>query len=255
MLSQLLVSEVFAFLLVFCRLGSAMMLLPGFGEIYIPVRVRLMMALAFSLILSPVLVLPPVPQTVGSLIALLVAEILTGIFLGGISRLLIAAIHMGGMIISYQASLVSALVPDMAQAQGQSQGTVLGNMLSVTAVVLIFTTDLHHVMLKGLADSYSLFLPGQFPLVQDFANHAVQTLNGAFRMAMQIAAPHIVAGVLLYLGAGIIARLMPNIQIFFIMLPAQLMLSFFILMVAASAIMMWYMDYFRDTMSAFLAPG
>lgn len=254
MLSQLLVSEVFAFLLVFCRLGSALMLLPGFGEIYIPVRVRLMMALAFSLILSPVITMPPVPSTTFGLVGLIGAEILIGLFLGGLSRMLIATVHMAGMIISYQASLVSALVPDLAQAQGQAQGTVLGNLLSVTAVVLIFATDLHHVMLKGLADSYSLFLPGQFPMVQDFANHAAQTLSGTFRMAMQMAAPHIVAGILLYLGAGIIARLMPGIQIFFIILPAQLLLSFFILMVAASAILMWYMDYFRDTLGAFIAP-
>lgn len=254
MLSQLLISEIFAFLLVFCRLGSAIMLLPGFGEIYIPMRARLMMALAFSLILSPVITMPAVPTTVFGLIGLISAEILIGLFMGGLSRMLIAAVHMGGMIISYQSSLVSALVPDMAQAQGQSQGTVLGNLLSVTAVVLIFTTDLHHVMLKGLADSYSLFLPGQFPLVQDFADHATQTINSSFRMAMQMAAPHLVAGTLLYLAAGIIARLMPNIQIFFIMLPAQLMLSFFILMVAASAILMWYMDYFKDTLGGFLAP-
>lgn len=253
MLSQLLVSEIFAFLLVFCRLGSAIMLLPGFGEIYIPVRVRLMLALAFSLVVSPVIAnLPPVPETVAGLVGLIAAEILTGLFMGALSRLLIATLHMAGMIIAYQASLVSALVQDLTQAQAQS--AAVGNLLSVAAVVLIFATDLHHMMLKALADSYTLFLPGQFLLVEDFANHATQTLNGAFRMAMQLAAPHIVTGVLLYLGAGIIARLMPNIQIFFIILPAQLALSFFILMVAASAMMMWYLDYFSDTLSGFLAP-
>jgi flagellar biosynthetic protein FliR len=254
MLSQFLVSELFAFLLIFCRLGSAIMLLPGFGEIYVAVRVRLMLAIFFSLTLTPALAsaLPAAPATTFGVFTLLLGEIMTGLFLGMLARLLIAAIHIGGMIIAYQSSLASALLPDISQVQGQ--GTSLGNLLGIVAVVLIFATDLHHMMLKTLADSYTLFLPGQFPLVEDFANHATQTVSGAFRMAMQISAPHLVIGVILYLGAGIISRLMPNIQIFFILMPPQILLSFFILMIAFSSIMMWYLNYFRDALSGFLAP-
>ena len=252
MLSQFLTSEIFAFLLVFCRLGSAFMVLPGFGEAYVAARIRLMLALMFSLLLVPSLnTLPPVPDTVLGLFSLILAEILTGLFLGGLSRMLIAAIHIGGMIIAYQSSLISALVPDINQ---QGQGTSLGNFLSVSAVVLLFATDLHHLMLRGLADSYSLFLPGHFPIVADFANHATQIVNGAFRMAMQLAAPHVVIGIMLYLASGIIARLMPNIQIFFIMIPPQILLSFFILMISISAILMWYMEYFQENLSVFLGP-
>ncbi len=254
MLSQFLTSEIFAFLLVFCRLGSAFMLLPGFGEAYIAVRVRLFLALTFSLVLVPVVThsLPAIPTTVFGLIGLLLAEILIGLFMGGLSRMLISALHMAGMIIAYQSSLVSALVPDITQGHGQD--TAIGNLLTLTAVTLLFATDLHHVMIKGLADSYTLFLPGQFPMVEDFANHASQTINGAFRMAMQLASPSLVIGVILYLGSGIISRLMPNIQIFFIMMAPQLLLSFFILMVTFSAIMLWYLDYFKDTLGGFLAP-
>jgi flagellar biosynthetic protein FliR len=252
-LSQFLVSELFAFLLIFCRLGSAMMLLPGFAEAYVSARARLMMALMFSLVLTPVITnLPPVPQTTFGLFALILAEILTGLFFGGLTRMLIAALHMAGMIIAYQSSLISALVPDIAQ--GQSQATSLGNFLGVSAVVLLFATDMHHLMLKSLVDSYSLFIPGHFPMVEDFANHASQMMNGAFRLAMQLAAPYIVIGVLLYLGAGIISRLMPNMQIFFILMPPQILLSFFILMLTVSALLMWYMNYFRETLSGFLAP-
>jgi flagellar biosynthetic protein FliR len=253
MLSQFLTSQIFAFLLIFCRLGSAMMLLPGFGEAYVAPRVRLMLALMFSLTLVPVVHnLPPLPATVTELFGIMIAEIAVGLFFGAITRMLIATVHMAGMIIAYQASLISALVPDIAQ--GQSQVTSLGNFLSMAVVVLLFTTDLHHLMLKSLADSYTLFLPGHFPLVEDFSTHAVQTMNGAFRMAMQMAAPYIVVGIILFLAMGIIARLMPNIQIFFIMVAPQLLLSFFIFMVTISSVLMWYMDYFKDSLSGFLAP-
>lgn len=253
MLSAFLITEIFSFLLIFCRLGTAMMLLPGFGEAYVAPRVRLMMALLFSLLLTPVVAaLPPPPESVFGLLSLLLAEILVGLFFGTFARLLIAALHIGGSIIAYQAGLVSALVPSLSQTQAQD--TSLGNFLSVAAVTLLFATDLHHLMLRGLADSYSLFPPGQFPAVADMASHLSQTVSGAFRAAMQIAAPHLVIGVLAYLAAGIIARLMPNIQIFFIMVPPQLLLSFFVLMVTASTILLWYMEYFKTSVGTFLTP-
>jgi flagellar biosynthetic protein FliR len=253
MLQHFLLTEIFAFLLIFCRLGSAFMLLPGFGELYVPPRVRLAMALLFSLTLTPVLhALPPVPDTVFGLFRLLVAEILVGIFLGGLSRFLISAMHIAGTVIAYQSSLASALTQGITQFSGQD--TSLGNFLSMSAVTLIFATDLHYLMLRGLADSYTLFLPGQFPPVEDFANHATHMVSGAFRMAMQMAAPNIVVGLMMSLGAGLIARLVPNIQIFFLMMAPQLLISFSVLMITFSAIMMWYMDYFRETLGTFLAP-
>ena len=254
MLSHFLVSQLFAFMLVFCRLGSALMLLPGFGEAYVPVRVRLLMAAVMSALLASALKgLPEAPATVVGLIGLVSAEILVGLFIGGLSRMLVAAIHMAGMIIAYQSSLASALTQDVTQSQGQ--GTSLGNMLGYTSLVLLFCTDLHHVMLRGIADSYTLFLPGQFPHVGGFAEHASKTMNDAFHMAMQIAAPYIVVGLLLYLSAGIISKLMPNIQIFFILMAPQLLLSFCIMMVSISAIMLWYMEYFKTTLAGFLAPN
>jgi flagellar biosynthesis protein FliR len=252
MLSQFLTAELFAFLLVFCRLGSALMLLPGFGELYVASRVRLMLALFFSMVLAPALTLPSAPGSVATLIALLFSEILIGLFIGGIARMLISTMHITGSIIAYQSSLSSALTTDIAGFS--SQDTSLGNMLSMTAVVLLFVTDLHHVLLKGLSESYTLFLPGQFPLVEDLANHATRTMSSVFQMAMHLAAPSIVVGMMLYLGAGILARLMPNMQIFFIMMAPQLLISFFILMVTISSIMLWYMDFLRESVLKFLIP-
>jgi len=252
MLSQFLTAQLFAFLLIFCRLGSAIMLLPGFGEAYVAPRIRLFLALLFSVLMVPVLQTFPIPATVGGLMQLIFAEILVGIFFGALARMMIAGIHMAGSIIAYQSSLSSALTNDITAFQGQD--TSLGNLLSMTSVVLIFVTDMHHYMLKGLAESYTLFLPGQFPMVEDFANHATHMMSATFQTAMQMAAPSIVVGMMLYLGAGIISRLMPNMQVFFIMMAPQLLLSFFILMVTISAIMLWYMEFFRETLASFLSP-
>lgn len=234
-------------------MGSAIMILPGFGESYVPTRVRLLLAAVFSVLIAPVIQhLPPMPNNIMNLFTLLFAEILIGLFLGGLSRMLISAVHMAGMIIAYQSSLASAVTQDLTLSQ--AQGTSLGNLLGMSALVLLFATDLHHLMLRGLADSYTLFTAGQFPRVDDFANHATHTINGSFQMAMKIAAPHIVIGLIIYLGAGIIARLMPNIQIFFLLMAPQLLISFFILMISSSAIMLWYIEYVKDSLGGFLTP-
>jgi flagellar biosynthesis protein FliR len=253
MLSQFLMTEVFAFLLIFCRLGAAIMMLPGFGEAYVSPRVRLMLALMFSLILVPMIhTLPAIPTTIFGLVTLIVGEIAIGLFMGGLSRLLISAMHMAGMIIAFQSGLASVLVQDVTQTQ--SQASALGNFLSVSALIVLFSLDLHHLMLRGLANSYTLFLPGQFPIIGDFAEHASQMLNRAFIMAMQLAAPHLVIGIILNLGAGILARLIPNIHIFFILLAPQIVLSFFVLMISFSTIMLWYEEYFRTALNSFIAP-
>ena len=253
MLSQFLVSQLFAFLLVFCRIGSAIMLLPGFAEVYVAPRVRLFLAVLFSVLLAPVIHnIPAVPNSTLSLMYVILAEILIGLFLGGISRMLIATLHVTGTIIAYETSLSSSLTQNMSSFQGQD--STMGNLLTMTAVVLLFVTDLHHVMLAGLANSYTLFLPGQFPLIADIAHHAVLTISGAFQTAMQLAAPNIAIGMTLYLGGGILARLMPNMQIFFIMTAPQLLLNFFIFMISFSTIMLWYMDYFKTTLSTLITP-
>ncbi len=253
MLSNILITQLFAFLLIFSRMGAAIMLLPGFGEAYVPGRVRLLLAAIFSIILAPVIQsLPPMPGNAIGLFNIILAEIMVGLFLGGLSRMLIAVVNMAGMVIAYQSSLASAVTQDLTLSQ--AQGTSLGNFLGMSALVLLFATDLHHLMLRGLADSYTLFLPGQFPPIADFTNDAIHTMNNSFHMAMKIASPHIVIGLIIYLGAGIIARLMPNIQIFFLLMAPQLLISFFILMISASAMMLWYMDYIKDSLDRFLAP-
>ena len=229
------------------------MLLPGFGEAYVPARVRLLLAALFSAVLVPVLPAPPVvPSTVFGVTNIIIAEIMVGLFLGGLSRILISAVQIAGNIIALQSSLASALVQDVTQVQGQA--TALGNYLGMTALVLLFATDLHHVMLKGLADSYQVFSAGQFPIIEDMANHATTTMNSAFIAALQLSAPNIIIGVILYLGAGILSRLVPNIQVFFIMMSPQIMISLFVLMISLSAMMLFYIDYFKNAVSAFVAP-
>lgn len=250
-LEQFVVSQIFTFLLIFCRMGSGIMIMPGIGEAYVPPRVRLLFALMVSLLLTPVFEdqMPDVPGSPLSLTVMMIAEILVGVFLGFLARMMISVLHISGTVIAMQSSLAMASLFDATMA---SQSTVIGNLLTITAVMLFFSMDIHHIMLNGLADSYTLFIPGEFPVIEDMSNHLFQTMESLFTIALQLASPHIVFSLLFYLAAGILSRLMPAMQVFFVFMPAQLMAGIFLLMAIFTSLMVYYTNYVQDTLSAFM---
>ena len=245
MLEPFLVSQVFAFFLIFCRVGSGIMILPAFGETYVPPQIRLAFAFMLSLLLVPVVgkVIPPLPSTPLALTVLVASEILTGLFIGTICNILISATHVAGMIFSFQSGMSSAVIFDVTQS---SQGSLIGNFMGLLALVLIFAADLHHLMLRGITDSYLVFLPGNWPPIGDFMETAARTVSDTFIIATQISTPLIVVGTLLFLGAGILSRLMPTMQVFFVLIPPQLLISFFVITTTFSGIMLWYMEFYRE---------
>lgn len=251
MLAQYTTLTLFHFLLVFCRLGSVMMLFPGFGEIYVPPRVRLSIALAASAVVTPLLSphLPPVPGNVIALGIMVLAEILAGVFIGGMARMVQAALHMAGMIIAFQSSLAAAMLFDVNQG---SQGSMIGNFLTLIGVTMVFTSDMHHLMIAGIVDSYEIFAAGKAAAPEGFALLAVKTISGGFLVAVKIASPLLVIGLCLYLGAGIMSRLMPSMQVFFVMVPAQLYISFVLTALTLSAGMLLYREFFTATLAEFL---
>lgn len=251
MLAQLFPADAFALFLVFARVGSAIMLLPGFGETFISPRVRLMIALSVTVVVTPVVSdsLPAAPDAPITMFMMIGAEALIGLFLGALARMLIAALHIAGVIVSFQSSLANADLFDPVNAQ---QGSLIGAFFNILGVFLIFMSDLHHLMLMAVADSYTVFAPTALPPIGDAAQIAMETLGRSFVIAMQMAAPFIVVGLIFYLGVGLLARLMPQVQIFFIAIPVQVMLAFLVMSMTLSAAMLWFLDYFQGSFDLFL---
>ena len=251
MLEEFVSLNVFSVLLVFARLGSAFMLLPGFGESYVGPRVRLFLAFAVSLAVLPVVGedLPPMPADVLSTALLVLAEILIGLFIGGAVRLITTALHIAGQIMALQSALAAAQFFDPNQGTG---GSMHGSFLSMLGIVLIFATNLHHPMLWALVDSYALFAPGAPPPLADFAEITTRMAADAFRIAFQLAAPIVIVTLLVNVSTGLIARLIPQIQIFFIALPLQIGVGFLILGITLSAVMLWYLEHVEAGLLPFL---
>jgi flagellar biosynthetic protein FliR len=236
----------FLYLLMFSRIGAILMLMPALGEDMIPLRMRLSFALAFTLVLYPLLSpsLPDMPEDVMAIVGLIFHELAIGIILGAIVRISVMATQVAGAIIAFQTGLSSAMAADPTQVG--MQGAVFGSFLSFLGMVLIFATDLHHVALAATYDSYMVF-PLDAPLMfDDAAQLAIQTVAGAFSVGVQMSAPFIVFGLVFNLGAGILARLMPAMQVFFVLMPANIVIGLVLFALLLSAMMGWYLTSFEN---------
>lgn len=250
-IQTLLTTQLFAWLLIFTRVGTAFITLPGIGDAFVTPRARLVLALLVSALLTPVLAgqLPAMPAQAPALLALLAGEAFFGAFIGLLARLIVATVEVAGMIIAMQISLSNASVFNPAMA---AQSSLTSALMGVSALVLLFVTDLHHLLLLAVADSYTVFAPGAVPQYGDFASAYGQLLAQSFTVATQLAAPFIVLGLVFYLGLGLMSRLMPQLQIFFIAIPAQIYVGLILLGLTFSTMMLLWLRYAQSTLQAFL---
>lgn len=249
---DLLPGLIFAFMLVFARIGAIFMLIPGVGEAFVPPRVRLALALAMSFAILPFVRdgLPALPGQPIELFLLIAGETMIGVFIGASAKLLISALHVAGMVVSFQSSLGFAQFYDPAQ---QSQSALISSFMTILGLLIIFAADLHLLMLRAAYDSYQLFPPAALPAVAGVAETAVRFVAGSFGLGLQISAPFIVYALVLYLGMGLLNRLMPQMQVFFIVMPLNIMMAMFLLVMSLGAAMLWFANYFEDAMDNFLA--
>jgi flagellar biosynthetic protein FliR len=231
------------FMLVFARIGTMVMLLPGLGEMNMPARVRLTIALLLTTIFMPLhrSAYAVDLHALGPVLLLLGQEIIIGAVLGITARLAVSALQVAGSVAAQQIGLgfVTAVDP----TQGGQQNALIGNFLSLLAVTLVFATDLHHLVIAALNDSYRLFAPGTSLLVGDAASLVTRTVAGAFKVGIQLATPFIVFGLLFNLGLGVLSRLMPQMQVFFVGMPLSIFLGLLILVMVLGAMMGTFMDF------------
>jgi len=237
-----------AFMLVFARVGAMVMLLPGLGETNIPVRIKLAIALLLTLIILPLhrTDYHVSLDALSALLVMMIYEILIGIVLGATARVTLAALQVAGAVIAQQLGLGFATSVDPT-TQGQ-QGVLIGNFLTLLGVTMLFATDSHHLVIAALNDSYSIFSPGEVVPSGDVAALATRAFAAAFKIGMQLSAPFLVFGLVFNIGLGVLARLMPQMQVYFVGVPLAIMSGFLIFAVVIAAMMGTFLDYFIAVM-------
>ncbi|MBL8770757.1 MAG: flagellar type III secretion system protein FliR [Phenylobacterium sp.] len=242
--------QVFAAGLVFARLGAIVMLLPGMGETFIPPRIRLAFALAFTLMLFPLLAgsVPPLPADAAGLFGAVIKEVLIGLMIGGILRLFMSSLATAGEIVSLQTTLSFAQTANPSQAQ---PSTTLSTFLGLIGITLIFATDLHHLFVAAIVESWDLFPFSRDVPIADAGQLAIQTVGRSFALGLQLAAPVVVFSLVFNIATGLVGRVMPQFQVFFVATPLNVLLGLSVFALSLGVVGVVWVDRYRDLIGLF----
>ena len=243
---------VLTYLLVFSRVGAMMMLLPGVGTMGVPARVRLVLALAVSFALTPTVqgqYPAAAPQTMIALVILIGQEITAGVLVGAMAAVIMSALQVAGFLIASQIGLAYAQTLDPTQ---NTQGAVVGNFLTLLGTVMIFATDLHHLAIGAIAGSYRMLPPGAALPTGDMAQLVIRLVSSSFALGFQLAAPFLVFGFAIYAALGVLAKLMPQLQIFFVAVPINILCGFVIMLAMLGSIITLFLGHYTTSMAVFL---
>ena len=235
--------------LYFCRIGAMLMVFPGYSATHVPVRVRLMLAVAITLALAPLLLGMPGAQP-GSgepapamLLFYAVGELLKGLALGLMARLFFLAFEFLATSVSMFVGLGN--FPG-APAEGIQPQPVLVNFIMLSAAALVFATDLHVQALAAVLESYAVLPIGTFGDAGGFLESLVGKLSAATFLSLQATAPFLVYAVIANLAIGLINRLSPQIPAYFISLPLLIAGGLFLLMFALDEMFSVFIAGFAD---------
>ncbi|PWC37617.1 flagellar biosynthetic protein FliR [Azospirillum sp. TSO35-2] len=252
-LQQLLGEQIFVWMMVFLRVGTAFSVMPTIGDAFVPTRARLLFALAVSVVVAPAIrqQLPPMPAGPLQLVVLAAGEMTVGIFLGTIARLLMGTLEVAGTIISLQTGLSNAQIFNPALA---TAGSLPGSLLGWLGLLLLFVTDLHHLLIMAVVDSYVSFVPGAAIPVDDMANVVGQLVSKTFLLGVQMSAPFLITGMLFALALGLLNKLAPQVQVFQLFTSVQVLLGLFMFALTLGAMMMFWLSRFESTFIDLLKP-
>jgi flagellar biosynthetic protein FliR len=242
--------QVFAAGLIFARLGPILMLIPGFGETFVPARIRLSLALTLAFVLFPVVsaAVPPIPADVSGVALAIIKESAIGLMIGTILRMFMSSLAAAGELVSIQTTLGFAQTANPTQA---APSTTLGTFLGLLGLVLIMSTNLHHMFLSAIVRSYTIFPFTRAVPLGDANALAIQTLSSSFALGLQLAAPVVAFSLIFNIATGLVGRVMPQFQIYFVSSPLMIILGLSIFALSLGTIGIVWIDHYRDLVSRF----
>lgn len=212
------------------------MIFPALSDISVNMRFRLMLAVMVSLAMFPILEpqLPLLPENSTLLLQYVFAEFVMGVIMGISARLFMNALQIAGEVIAFTSGLQASTLFDPSIG-GQTSAPSL--FLSIVGAMLVLALNLHHMAIQGVMESYQVFPVGEIPLWGDSALAVARVLTDAFAIGVKMAAPVMVIGFLTYVGFGVFNRLIPQIQVFFVALPLNIVIGIFILALTISSML------------------
>lgn len=230
MLQTITTELIFNFMLIFTRLGTAFSTFPALGDKNLSLRARLATALvvSFAVYLLVEDYLPKYSENFSYNISLLAIEFMIGLIISLGAKIYFWSLHTIGQILSMQSGLGSATFFDPAQ---RSQVSIFTSFLFIVVATAIFATDTHYLFIESVVESYKKFPPGQLLEVADMSKFITHMINDSFVLSFKIASPFLVVSLAILVGSGVLSRLMPNLQVFFVITPIQILVMYCVLYV------------------------
>ncbi|MFW8633959.1 flagellar biosynthetic protein FliR [Cribrihabitans pelagius] len=233
--------------IVFLRVSAMVSVLPAVGELYVPMRVKLTVAIAFTFVVAPAL--PPFPEPDGLMdyARFAATEAVIGLALGIGVRLFVLALQTAGTMAAQSTSLSQVL-----GGIGAEPMPAIGAVLMISGTALAVMMGLHVRAAELLISSYQMFPAGEFPAAAGLSEWGVHRISRSFAMAFTLSAPFVITAVVYNLALGVINRAMPQLMVAFVGAPVITFGGLFILMVASPMILdVWV----RALMTFFANPG
>jgi flagellar biosynthetic protein FliR len=213
---------VLSIFLVFCRVGTCMMVAPGYSRSNIPVQVRLFLAINVTLMLVPLLeatVRPAVEgATTSAIVGVICSELMIGFVIGLSARVFFSALETMATLIASAIGLATASVVEDGE-----HVPALVPIITLSAAVLFFLTDQHWELLRGLISSYRIWVPTVGISLESSLSQLVENLSDAFTLALRVASPFVIYAVIVNFAVGLANKLTPAIPVYFISIPFVLL--------------------------------
>ncbi len=218
------IAQIQAFFLIFLRVSALIFTLPVLGSRNIPIIVKAWFSLSLSFVLFPILDAPstfltqPVPLVIGIFV-----EILLGAVIGLSVWMFFAGIQLAGQMIGFQMGLGIANVMDPIS---NSQSSVVAQLTNLFAMFIFLAADGHHEFLKALVKSFDLVPILDFQYSTPLIGHLIKLAGDMFIIAVKVGAPVMIILLLTSAALGLVARTVPQMNIFIVAFPVKIVIGF-----------------------------
>ncbi len=235
-------------MLVFGKVIGFLSWLPGFGQREIPHSIRIVLAVALTIVITPIVEagLQIDHANFALFLVILVREVLVGCFLGIICKVMLLALELVGQHVGSLSSLSSA---NILNPSFEHQTPIHSNFLLVVAGTALMASEFHHQLIHGLVESYRLFHLNENLPWSDWADGMTQMVGQSFAYGFQLSIPFIILGLVFQMVAGLLNRLLPQIPIFYMMMPAQILLGHLAFWMLSSVLVGAFLQFFEDAYS------
>ncbi len=234
--------QIIAAVLVFLRIGAMAAVLPGFGEQIVPLRARLAVAVAFTLVVAPAAapLLPEAPQTPPAFALLAATEAVAGLALGIGLRLFVMTLQTAGTMAAQATSLAQFFGGANADPQ-----PAIAQVLVMGGLALAMLAGLHVRLAELMLMSYALMPPGEFARPSMLAEWGIARVSAAFSLAFRLAMPFVIISLLYNMTLGAINKAMPQLMVAFVGAPAITFAGLALLLLSAPLALPIWLEAFH----------